>query len=192
MGEPESVRWVITAMFAAVTLTCLLRLASGRRNRPEGFPRRHDDLGHLVMSVSMIAMVLSWTHLLPTVFWVLLFAAQAVFFGATLLRRSSDWSGHESWDHTHHLMASLGMVYMVVALGDAAAMAGMSMSLPPLAGAFGVYFLLYALWSGARAVRLAPGPAGCSGSPSVLGRPLAVHGCRALMGAGMAYVLFTV
>ncbi len=195
MGEP--VRWVITVAFAAVTVTSLLRLATTARRdpRPEGLPRRHEDLGHVVMAVSMIAMVLSWTPLLPVAFWVLLFAGQAVFFGAMLLRRSATWSQQDKWDHTHHMMASVGMVYMVVATGASADMAGMSMgaSWSPLAGAFGLYFLVYAGWSMLRATFLAPAgvPAGWSGLPLVVSRPLAVHGCRALMGAGMAYVLLS-
>lgn len=199
MAEPAAVRWVITAVFVAVTVTCLLRLASTARraDRPAGLPRRHEDFGHMVMSLSMIAMVLSWTRLLPTPVWVVLFGGQAVFFGAVLLRRSTagGWSGQDNWDHTHHMMASIGMVYMVLAIGGTgmAGMAGMGTS--PLAGAFGMYFLIYAVWSGLRATQLAPAgvgvSAGWSGLPLVLSRPLAVHGCRALMGGGMAYLLLT-
>jgi hypothetical protein len=183
--QSESVRWVMTVLFAAVMVTCLLRLAStaGRADRPAGFPRRHEDLGHIVMAVSMIAMVLSWTHLLPTPVWVVLFGGQAVFFAAVLLR-GQDRPGN--WDHTHHMVAGIGMVYMVVAMSGP----GMSMAAgSPLAGAFGVYFLGYAVWSGLRAARLGVAPAGWSGLPSVLARPILVNGCRAVMGAGMAYVL---
>jgi hypothetical protein len=184
-------------VFAAVIVTCLLRLASNGR-RP-GYPRRADDLSHVVMSVSMIAMVLSWTRVLPTFLWVLLFGGQAVLFAVTLLRRSgtSGPAGQDSWDHTHHMMAGFGMVYMIVvisgsgAIAGGSAMVGMSMggTMSPLAGAFGVYFLIYAVWSGLRATRLVPVAATSPNAPAVLGRPLAVHGCRALMGAGMAYMM---
>ncbi|HEX5404296.1 MAG TPA: DUF5134 domain-containing protein [Pseudonocardiaceae bacterium] len=198
MAEPAVVRWVITAVFLCVTVTCLLRLASTarRENKPAGLPRRHEDLGHVVMAVGMIAMVLSWTRLLPTPVWVVLFGGQAVFFAAVLLRRPAGWAEQDNWDHTQHMMASIGMVYMVLALGDTASMAGMSgMSASPLAGAFGVYFLIYAVWSVLRATRIAPAGLGASvgwsGLPLVLSRPLAVHGCRALMGGGMAYLLLT-
>jgi Domain of unknown function (DUF5134) len=196
VAEPAVVRWVITAVFVAVTVTCLLRLASTARrtNRPAGLPRRHEDLGHIVMAIGMIAMVLSWTWLLPTPVWVLVFGAQAVFFGAVLLRRPAGWSDQDNWDHTQHMMASIGMIYMVLAIGGTG-MAGMDMGTSPLAGAFGVYFLIYAVWSGLRATQLAPAgvgvSAGWSGLPLVLSRPLAVHGCRALMGGGMAYLLLT-
>lgn len=191
MGEPASVRWVITVVFAAVMLTSLLRLVSlGRGTRPDSVPHRHEDMGHVVMAVSMIAMVLSWTQLLPTFLWVVLFAGQAVFFGALLLRGTT--SPQHNWDETHHMMASVGMVYMVMAMRDGA-MPGMT---SPLAGAFGVYFLIYAVWSGLRAVRLMPAaagvvPAGWTGLPLALSRPLTVHGCRALMGGAMAYLLLT-
>lgn len=193
----DVVRWAMTAMFAAVTVTCLLRLAStaGRADRPAGFPRRHEDLGHIVMAVSMIAMVLSWTRVLPTVVWVLLFSGQAVFFAAVLLRRkpAAEPSRQDNWDHAHHMVAGVGMVYMVVALsGPMGAMTGVpTVTTSPLAGAFGVYLLGYAVWSGLRATRLGVAPAGWSGLPSVLARPLLVNGCRAVMGAGMAYLLLT-
>jgi hypothetical protein len=209
VGEP--VRWVMTVVFAAVIVTCLLRLASTRRDpRPDGVPGRHEDLGHIVMAVSMIAMVLSWMRLLPTMFWVLLFTGQALCFAVVLLRgsssRQSRLSQQDNWDHTHHLMASVGMVYMVIAMGGSADLAGMTMSgstgmagmvgssWSPLTGAFGLYFLVYAGWSLLRATVLAPSvaSAGWSGLPLVLSRPLAVHGCRALMGGGMAYVLLSV
>jgi hypothetical protein len=205
VAEPAVVRWVITAVFLCVTVTCLLRLAATARraDKPAGLPRRHEDLGHIVMAIGMIAMVLSWTRLLPTPVWVVLFGGQAVFFAVVLLRRPAGWSDQDNWDHTQHMMASIGMVYMVVtlsstALGGTAGVAGMSgmaMGGSPLAGAFGVYFLIYAVWSGLRATRLAPAgvgvSAGWSGLPRVLSRPLAVHGCRALMGGGMAYLLLT-
>jgi hypothetical protein len=188
---------VITAVFAAVTVTCLLRLAATarRENKPAGLPRRHEDFGHVVMAVGMIAMVLSWTRLLPTPVWVVLFGGQAVFFAAVLLRRPAGWSDQDNWDHTQHMMASFGMVYMVLAIGGSSEVAGMAMGSSPLAGAFGVYFLIYAVWSVLRATRLAPAgvgvSAGWSGLPLVLSRPLAVHGFRALMGGGMAYLLLT-
>lgn len=197
----ESARWVIAVLSAAVTLTCLLRLASTTRRagRGEGLPCRHEDVAHIVKSVSMIAMVLSWARLLPTVVWATVFGGQAVFFGVLLLRGRR--VAQDGWDRTYHVMASIGMVYMVVAMGGStgstgmAGMAGMSgMAWSPLAGAFGVYFLAYAVWSLLRGTWLAPAAAGVpgwSGLPSVLTRPLAVHGCRAVLGAGMAFLLLT-
>lgn len=198
MVESDAVRWVMTALFAAVTVTCVLRLAStaGRADRPAGFPRRHEDLGHILMAVSMIAMVLSWTRVLPTAVWVVLFGGQTAFFAFVLLRGRSAGTGpsrQDNWDHTHHMVAGVGMVYMVVAMtGPVGAMAGMAGGTrSPLAGAFGVYLLGYAAWSGLRATRLGVVPAGWSGLPAVLGRPPVVNGCRAVMGAGMAYLLLT-
>lgn len=194
----ESARWVIAALFAAVTLTCLLRLVSTTRRagRAAGLPCRHEDVAHIVKSVSMIAMVLSWTRLLPTVVWAAGFAGQALFFGVLLLRGRR--VVQDGWDSTYHVLASIGMVYMVLAMGGSAGTAGMAgmsgMAWSPLAGAFGVYFLGYAVWSLLRGTWLAPAAAGVpgwSGLPSVLTRPLAVHGCRAVLGAGMAFMLLT-
>jgi hypothetical protein len=188
MGQPESVRLVFTVLFAGVTLTCVVRLLSTRA----GLPARHDDVSHAIMAAGMIVMVLSWTSLLPTSVWVLLFGGQAAFFAAVLLRRRAGESVRngttpngttpngttQNWEHTHHFVGSLGMLYMVVALGDAA-----MVSMSPLAVSFGLYFLVYGVWSGVRALQPVPVANG------VLGRPLLVHGCRALMGGGMAYLL---
>lgn len=198
MVESDAVRWVMTALFAAVTVTCLLRLAStaGRADRPAGFPRRHEDLGHILMAVSMIAMVLSWTRVLPTPVWVALFAGQTAFSAYVLLRHRPAATGpprQNNWDDAHHMVAGVGMVYMVVAMtGPMGVMAGMPAGTrSPLAGAIGVYLLGYAVWSGLRATRLGVVPAGWSGLPAVLGRPPVVNGCRAVMGAGMAFLLLT-
>jgi hypothetical protein len=177
MGQPEAVRLVFTVLFAGVTLTCVVRLLSTR----SGLPARHDDVSHAIMAAGMIVMVLSWTTLLPTSVWVLLFGGQAAYFAAILLRRRAGESS-QNWEHTHHFVGSLGMLYMVVALGDVA-----MVSMSPLAVSFGLYFLVYGVWSGVRALQPVPVPAGASAG--VLGRPLLVHGCRALMGGGMAYLL---
>lgn len=187
MTEPGWARWVLTAILAGITVTCLLRLAvTGRQRRSTGMPRWHGDVGQVIMGVSMIAMVLSWTDVLPKPLWVLLFGAQAIGFGALLLRGRGA-PGQENWDYTHHVMASAAMVYMVVAMSGPA-MPGMAMS--PLAGAFGCYFLIHAGWSVVRAgvggVTLATGEARL---PAVLRQPVLVEGCRALMGGGMAFLL---
>jgi len=173
MGQPESVRLVFTVLFAGVTLTYVIRLLSTRG----GLPARHDDVSHAIMAAGMIIMVLSWTTLLPISVWVLLFGGQAAYFAAILLRQRAGESV-QNWEHTHHFVGSLGMLYMVVVLGDAA-----MVSMSPLAVSFGLYFLVYGVWSGVRALQPVPVANG------VLGRPLLVHGCRALMGGGMAYLL---
>ena len=156
MGQPESVRLVLTVLFAAITLTCVARLVA-YRSPVAGLPARHDDLAHIVKGVGMIAMMLSWTHLVPVPFWVLLFAGVGVYFAALLVRPAG---AGESWDHVDHLMGSAGMIYMLVAVGGGA----MSMSMSPLAVSFGVYFLAYGLWSGVRALRPAVAGAG-AGDP---------------------------
>jgi hypothetical protein len=199
---------VFTTVLAGISVTCLVRLViTCRRGHAPGVPSRHDDIAQVIMGVSMIAMVLSWTTYLPTPLWVMLFGAQAVGFGALLLSRPAAETGpsHENWDYTHHVVASIAMVYMIVAIGNRAtqtmpampgmsiaAMPTMSTSLSPLAWAFGVYFLIYAGWSVLRAVGVQGAmavAAGAGGIPSVLTRPVLVEGCRALMGGSMAYLL---
>jgi Domain of unknown function (DUF5134) len=176
------VRCMLVVVFAGITLICLARLLGAARGgrRAHGV---HDDVGHAVMGVGMVAMVLSWTDVLPTVVWVALFGGQAAFFAMTLVRPGGGVS-EQNWDHTHHLMGSLGMLYMVVGMGGMT-MAGVS----PLAFSFGIYFLVFGVWSGLRAVRVVPTLQPAGASVAVLRRPLLVHGCRALMGGGMAYLL---
>lgn len=189
MAVPEWARWVLTATLAVVTVTCLLRLISSRGHRPAGTPDRHEDVGQAVMGVSMIAMVLSWTDVLPRPLWVLLFGAQAIGFGALLLRGRPAVTGHENWNYTHHVVASAAMVYMVVAM-TGPTMTGMATA--PLAGAFGMYFLIHSGWSVIRATRVVGGVTVVAGEarlPAVLRRPVLVEGCRALMGGGMAFLL---
>ncbi len=192
MTEPGWARWMLTAVLAGITVTCLLRLVSTGRDQPAGTPGRHEDVSQVIMGVSMIMMVLSWTDVLPKPLWILLFGAQVIGFGRLLLRGGSN-SGHENWDNTHHVMSGLAMVYMVVAM-TGPAMSGMAMSgmaIPPLAGAFGCYFLVHAGWSVIRAVRGAGAvvTAGEIRLPVVLRQPVLVEGCRALMGGGMALLL---
>jgi hypothetical protein len=209
--EPVWVRWVFTTVLTGITVTCLIRLViHGRRGHVPGVPTRHDDIAQVIMGVSMIAMVLSWTTYLPTPLWVMLFGAQAVGFGALLLSRPAAQTGpnNENWDYTHHVVASVAMVYMIVAISNRAVanmpampgMPGMTMAptpaagpvLSPLAWAFGVYFLIYTGWSVLRAAGIqgaVPVAASAGGIPSVLTRPVLVEGCRALMGGSMAYLL---
>lgn len=191
MTEPGWARWVLTAILAGITVTCLLRLVSAGRERPSGMPRWHEDVGQVLMGVSMIAMVLSWTDALPKPLWVLLFGAQAVGFGGLLLRGHGG-SGNENWDYTHHVMSSVAMVYMVVAMTGPAEMSMPGMAISPLAGAFGCYFLIYAGWSVIRATRVVSGVTVAAGEarlPAVLRQPMLIEGCRALMGGGMAFLL---
>ena len=178
VGLPELLRVVLTVVFAAITLTCVARLLTRPR---AGLPARHDDLAHIVKGVGMIAMLLSWTRLVPMPLWVLVFAGLAVFFAALLLRSSP---GGDNWDHVDHVVGSIGMIYMLVAMGGATErMAGMPAS--PLAMSFGLYFVAFGLWSGVRALR----PVAAQGTSLVLGRPMLVHGCRALAAGGMACLL---
>ncbi len=183
VGQPEPARWLFTALFAGISLTCVVRLLTNRRTA--GTPPRHDDVWHAVMGVAMIAMVLSWLSVLPTPFWVILFGGQAAVFAAILLR-SQPSDPDQNWEHTHHLIGSLGMLYMAVALASPAGMSGMSAT-SPLTASFGVYFLAYAAWSALRAVQ--PLPVTTGNTVRALSWPLLVHGCRALMGGGMAYLL---
>lgn len=179
---PGWVGWVFAAALAVITLPCLVRLFV--RQRPPGMPDRHEDLGQALMGIVMIAMFLSLLRLLPTVVWVVLFLGQAVAFGVPLFRASD--RDRDTWQYVHHVMASLAMAYVVLAVGPR------MFAVEPLAAAFGMYFLGYAVVSALRTVtvvRLAP--AGCAGVPALLATPKLVEACRTVMGVSMSYMLLS-
>lgn len=196
MVQSELARWLCTALFAGIGGVCALRLVTSARSagprcadradaagRP---PAPHEDVAQVVMGLGMIAMVLSWVRLLPDPVWLAVFGVQAAAF-ATLLLRTPPAPDRDSWQCVHHLVASVAMGYMVVGMTHRAA-GGQPHAMAPLAGSFGMYFLGYAAWSAARAVRAAA-RGGAARSRPVLLRPRLVEGGRALMGGGMAYVL---
>ncbi len=105
----------------------------------------------------------------------------------------------------HHLVGSLAMVYLLLAAPAPMAaghpMASMAAAMPemaaagPLPGLVGPllgYFVGYALWSGARLVRVASASGaghGAGGAPAwALTAPELAIACEIVMGLGMAYM----
>jgi hypothetical protein len=206
---PAWIRWLFAASLAVVCAFCLVRLAVLRRpKRVAGLPHWHEDLTQILMGLGMIAMFLSFAGLVPKPVWLVLFGGMAVAFAAPMLLRSAGRAQRDAqggivhrgptddhWPTVHHVMAGLAMVYMLIELGPVmdttTALGDMPMAtLPPLAAAFGIYFLGYTVWSGARLVtgRLAVA-GGPELGPRLLRQPRLVEGCRTVMGLGMAYML---
>jgi hypothetical protein len=192
VAGPALARESFAAVFAVICLSCVVRLATGRR-AGAGSPGRHEDLAQVVMGLGMIAMCLSWTGVGPRAVLLVVFGVEVVGFAGLLLGGNDHAAGRNTWECVHHLMASLAMVYMALALSGESVTG--SMALAPLAGAFGMYFLLYTGWAAAR-MAAAPmraasngGAGGVAAIPVILRRPRVIEGCRALMGAGMAYLL---
>jgi len=184
--EPVWARWLSVPLLAAVSACCLLRLLTGRRST--GAPARHEDIGQVVMGIAMIAMLLSWVNLIPRAVWVFGFAVQATVFGWLLLRgrQPKHAPAHDAWQNVHHLVASLAMVYLMVALAGTVSVRH-PMALPALAGSFATYFVVYSGWSVLRVAAT-----GAAGSTGLLRQPRLVEGCRAAMGLGMAAMLLAI
>lgn len=169
MVEPDWTRWLVIVPLAMVSVTCLFRLF-----RRGDEPPWHEDVGQVAGGIGMIAMVMSWLGIVPLSLWVAVFGAQAAGFGTLVFL-----PGRHVREAVHHLMGSLAMIYMIVA--------GMRMNatVSPLAGAFGMYFLLYAGWSVARAATDS-----ATAGTMLVRRPVVIEACRAVMNGCMAYLLF--
>lgn len=184
---PDWLRWTVALLLGVICVSCLARLATARHH-PTVAPRPHEDLAQVLMGVGMIAMLVSWLGTGPRAALLLVFAVTAAGFTGLLVRgRPGDTgtAGRDTWESVHHLVASLAMVYMAVAMPGRA---GDLPAVRPLAAAFGMYFLLYAGWAGLRMVAASTVSMG-GGVGALLRRPRIVDGCRAAMGLGMAYAL---
>ncbi|MGW8359103.1 DUF5134 domain-containing protein [Streptomyces wedmorensis] len=197
MWEPALSGWLLCALCAVTGLSCLLRMraSAGEERRGAG--------AEAVMGFGMAVMALPAAVLTqPGWSWAVY---AAVFGGATLhalpaLRRG----GH----HLHHLIGSLAMLYMAVAMGapgahagHPAAVAGPAGGIPVLTGALLLYYVGYVLHAGTRLVPVAatagrPATAGgpaAAGGPSTgwAARPELALACRLAMALAMLAMLVT-
>lgn len=200
-GAPTG--WLLMALCAVSGAYCLLRTRTGTPQE------RRTARSEALMGFGMAAMAVPAAALSPPD-WT--WAVYAVLFGAAALRslRPALRGGH----HRHHLVGSLAMVYMAVAMAPAVAgggggghaghgAGGGAGGIPLLTGALLVYYALYVLGS---AGRLLPGtgtavvPVGGAGvdgrgaggfGGGSDGRPELTTACRLTMGIGMFAMLLT-
>lgn len=174
---------------------CLLRTRSGteeerRTARAEGLM----GLGMAAMAVPAAVFTLpGWT-------W----AVYAVLFGGAALRvlMTAPYRAH----HLHHLVGSLAMVYMAVAMAPGAGQgvrgghmdhgsAASAGGIPLLTGVLLTYYALYVLRSAGRLIpvtaAVSPGSAGGAAGPGREARPELALACRLTMGIGMFAMLLT-
>jgi hypothetical protein len=175
------VDWALTAVFAALALPCVLRLARLDYARL-GPGVRHGDLAELLLVVAMVAMVSPVGGPIPAAGWQAVLALTAGWFAVAWWR-----------DRTcaHHALSAAAMFYMVTAMphggvdhGPWLTMSTMEsrLALPLIAVAAAGYFVVDAAWTGVAAVR---GSAVTAAGPGHASRAV----CRAVMGAGMGYLL---
>ncbi|MFF8443843.1 DUF5134 domain-containing protein [Streptomyces californicus] len=206
MHGGTQVGWLLMALCAASGAYCLLRARTGTRQE------RRTARSEALMGFGMAAMAVPAAVLSPPD-WA--WAVYAALFGAAAVRalRPALRGGH----HLHHLVGSLAMVYMAVAMapamtgggggghaGHGAAGAG---GIPLLTGALLVYYVFYVLGSAGRLlpVTAAAPTGGAPGSGAGLGgydaegfrgggahgRPEIATACRLTMGIGMFAMLLT-
>ncbi|MER7701164.1 MULTISPECIES: DUF5134 domain-containing protein [unclassified Streptomyces] len=191
--------WLLTALCAVSGAYCLLHTRSGTpRERRTARSEAFMGFGMAVMAVP--------AAVLPPPDWA--WAVYAVLFGAAALRALGPAlrGGH----HLHHLVGSLAMVYMAVAMapavtggghaGHGAAAAGAG-GIPLLTGALLVYYAFYVLGSAGRLLPATAVPAGGGTRPPGRGaggfgdgrdgRPGLTTACRLTMGIGMFAMLLT-
>ncbi|MGH3883507.1 MAG: DUF5134 domain-containing protein [Pseudonocardiaceae bacterium] len=210
MASAVWVGWVFAAVFAGLALFFAVRLFASRRGASNNDPSA--DGSHAVMSAGMAAMFWPWGNPVPALYWQVLFSIAAAWFAVRLLRRYARSAtilqpGLGRGADLHHVLGNLAMVYMLAAVPAGHGVAHSAhipesapgIALPALAWAFVAYFLVFAVWSGARLIEpvgivaatsagagsLSDGPRGVVTSPHVLGSS------HVVMGIGMSYMLVT-
>ncbi|WP_318206467.1 MULTISPECIES: DUF5134 domain-containing protein [unclassified Streptomyces] len=150
MHGPALSGWLAVVLCAVTGVYCLLRMraCAGEERRAAG--------GEAVMGFGMASMALPAAVLTPPEWGWAVYAAVfggAALHGLTGVRRG----GH----HLHHVVGSLAMVYMAVAMAAPGAgahaghTAGTPGGIPVLTGGLLLYYMVYVLHAGARLVPVA-------------------------------------
>jgi hypothetical protein len=109
----------LTGAFAGVIILaacyCASRLAVSRLR---GLATEADaDWLHAVMGTAMAGMLVPQLALLPRVAWMVVFGTGAAWFGGCALRsRSRSWSSWQCRYPVPHLIESVAMLYMLLAV----------------------------------------------------------------------------
>ncbi|GAA3368260.1 DUF5134 domain-containing protein [Streptomyces sannanensis] len=180
MHGPALSGWLLVALCGMTGAYCVLRM------RSESGPERAGAAGEALMGFGMAAMAVPAAAVTPPG-WV--WGGYAVVFGGAALRAlgAARSGGH----HLHHLVGSLAMVYMSLAMlappggGHAGHGAGAPAGVPPVTGALLAYYAAYVLRTGAA---LVPVPVAAGVAARGTRSELALA-CRLAMGLGMVAML---
>ncbi|MCP3818727.1 DUF5134 domain-containing protein [Streptomyces sp. A3M-1-3] len=186
MHGPVTSAWLLVALCAATGAYCLLRLRSPSEEQ------RSAAGSEAVMGFGMAAMAVPTAVAGPPE-WA--GAVLCGVFGVAALRAL--WLSRLGAHHLHHLVGSLVMVYMAVAMLPGGAPAGHGAAtaaggVPLLTGVLLAYYGVYVLRTGAgllsvTAAAAAGGPGGAGFAWGV--RPEVTTACRLAMGIGMFAML---
>jgi hypothetical protein len=195
MVSLESLRWALTVAFGATSAFHLVRCL-----RPAVFPRPVGELWvsetlHLLMGVSMVAMIWPWGEVVPAPVWVAVFTASTGWFVARALRSAGRRVVLAFFATSMATMVWMGAsmpAQASAAPGPAMAMDGMVMGAGRfgpaawISGLLGGYLLVAAFWWFFRGLRL--GHLRTASHAAV--RPLSWGSmCHGLMSVGMGLAL---
>lgn len=188
-----SLRWLLTAVFAAAAIFHLARWVRPQvTGRTASEVHRTSELLHLVMCVSMIAMVWPWGTRVPGTVWVGVFTVSTGWFVAQAARSHGRRAAPAFF-----ATAAAAMVWMSAAPAHAAPPGGhhdMVMAtashapsgyLAWISAGLGGYLMLAAIWWVIRGMRLA----GLATTPPPDHSPNWSALCHGSMSAGMALAL---
>lgn len=215
MTGPSWLGGVFAAVMILTAGYCVSRLVISRwRRRPT---ETDVDAMHMIMGVSMAGMLVPGLHVLPDGAWAVVFAAGAAWFGGRMLLSWAAAGRHPEaparpggWHHGPHLLASLAMLYMLLAARTAAGGEPGAMGMggsgagrsPTLALLLTLGLLACVIWTtdrlgsiatvaalagGERAGRAAAPPG--LGGPGVPLSPRLSACCEIVMGVTMGYLL---
>ncbi|MDN3292880.1 DUF5134 domain-containing protein [Streptomyces ficellus] len=169
--------WLLVALCVMAGASCLVRRGSCAG---DGRGAAADEA---VMGFGMAAMAVPAAVVTPPSWgWTV----YAVVFGVASLRAL--WCARRGGHHPHHLVGSLAMVYMAVAMsgagGAGAGGHGTHSGVPLVTGALIAYYAVYVIRAGVRLVPVAaPAGGGWSAGPEL------ALACRVSMGLAMLAML---
>ncbi|MFE3516200.1 DUF5134 domain-containing protein [Streptomyces sp. NPDC059166] len=198
MHGPVLSGWLLVSLCGATGAYCLLRTRDGAARE------RGAAQAEALMGFGMAAMALPAAVLTPPGWAWLVYV---VVFGAAALHAAA--RAGKGAHHLHHLIGSLAMVYMALAMapgmshgagsghaGHGAGAGGSAGGVPLLTGVLLAYYAVYVLRSAGRLIPPASGVTVGAGAAAVGGagwgrRPELALACRLAMGTAMFAMLLT-
>jgi hypothetical protein len=173
--------WVADAFAAVMILTACYSASRLVISRLRGPATEADADGlHAVMGTAMAGMLVPQLALLPAATWMVVFGAEAAWFGRCALRSRNQ--SRFSWQCRYpvpHLIECIAMLYMLLAVRGARPGAGMAMpgmgtspstpaGFPALAVVLALFMLGYIMWTTDQLASLARAKTGVQGQAGAM------------------------